>query len=88
MNQIPTDKLALQVWWALTWRSMPLALVAAMLAGAVIGLLTGVLGGGPEDVQVPAGICGFLIGLFVTIKVVKYLMTKGFGQYRLVVVKK
>jgi len=88
MQEVPSDKLALQVWWALTWRSLPLAIIAAMVVGAFIGALAGVFGGSEEDIQMPAGIAGALIGLFVTVKVIKHMMTKGFGKFRLMVVKK
>ncbi|MDH5722414.1 MAG: hypothetical protein OEY94_03715 [Alphaproteobacteria bacterium] len=70
------------------WRTIPLSLIAGGVAGALIGLIVGITGGSPESVRFPAGLAGALIGLFVAVKVIKRLMTKGFGKYRLAVIKK
>tara|TARA_R110001592_G_scaffold16881_7_gene71512 strand:- start:40084 stop:40350 length:267 start_codon:yes stop_codon:yes gene_type:complete len=88
MHEIPTDKLALQVWWALTWRTIPLAILGGIAVGVVIGVIVAVMQADKDAVQMPATLGGGLVGLFITVKVIKYLMTKGFGEYRLTVVKK
>jgi len=84
----PTDKLAIQIWWALTWRSVPLSMLAAFLFAFIIGLIAGLTKTDPHSLSVPGAIGGALIGLFITVKIIKRLMTKGFGEYRLVIVKK
>lgn len=86
--EIPTDKIALQVWWALMWRTFPLALIAGTLAGMVIGSIAALLGATPADVQTPSALAGAILGIFVSVRVIRHLMSKGFGQYRLTVVTK
>ncbi len=86
MREEPTDLIALKLWWAMTWRTLPLALGAGMIVGMVIGAIVGVTGGRPEEVQGPAAFAGAVVGVFVTVKVLKWLMVKGFGQYKLVVI--
>lgn len=82
----PTDLLCLKVWWALTWRAVLFAILASMLVGLVIGILGSMMGESQENLQGPAAVSGGLVGLFVSVRVIRYLLTKGFGRYRLVVV--
>ncbi len=85
--EVPTEKLALKIWWAMLWRTIPLAVLASFLAGIVIGTISSVMGVDPNEVKIPASIAGGLLGLYVSVKVIKHLMTKGFGDYKLVVVR-
>ena len=85
--ELPTEKLALKIWWAMLWRTIPLAILVSLLAGIVIGTISGVMGVDSNEVQIPASIAGGLLGLYVSVKVIKHLMTKGFSGYRLVVVR-
>ncbi|MGH1455380.1 MAG: hypothetical protein ACRBDI_01235 [Alphaproteobacteria bacterium] len=87
-SELPSDKLALQIWWAMMWRAVPLALLAGAGAGFVIGIIAVVAKTPPESIQTPSMLLGGLLGVFVTVKVIKRLMTHGFGNYRLMVVKK
>lgn len=86
--EIPTDKIALQIWWAMAWRSIPLVIICSILASLAISLVITIVGIDPKAMQGPSMLIGAIVGLYVSIKVIKYLMTKGFGEYRLVVVKK
>jgi len=86
--EIPTDKLALQIWWAMLWRTIPLVILVIALAGIIIGIISSLAGANPNDVQIPSGIAGGVLGLYISVKIIKHLMTKGFGDYRLVVVRK
>lgn len=86
MREEPTDLIALKLWWAMTWRTLPLAMGAGMIVGAVIGAIIGMTGGAPEEVRGPAMLAGAAVGIFVTVKVLKWLMTRGFGKYKLVVI--
>ncbi len=88
MHEVPTDKLALQVWWAMVWRAMPLALLAGIAVGFLAGIAGSFMNISVESVQGPLTFLGFVLGLFITVKVIKHLMTKGFGVYRLAVVRK
>ena len=84
----PTLKLGLQVWWAFFWRSMLIIIPSTILVSIPIGIICAILRVGQETAGIFGGLFGLLIGLYITAYVVKRLMTKGFGQYRLVVVKK
>lgn len=86
MREEITDLLALKLWWAFTWRALSMAIISGIAVGIVIGLIAGVAGSSPEEMQGPSMIAGGFMGIFVSVKVFKYLMTRGFGQYKLVVV--
>ncbi len=86
--EIPTEKLALQIWWAMTWRIIPFALLGGMVVGLIIGLIAGIMKADPSSIEAPATLAGLLLGLFISVRVIMRLMTKGFGEYRLAVVRK
>lgn len=88
MQEVPSDLIALKLWWAMTWRIVPFAILAGMAAGFVIGIIATVTQTPPEAMQGAATLAGAAIGIFLTVKIIKRLMTKGFGDYRLVVEKK
>ena len=82
----PTDLLSLKVWWAFTWRAVLFAMLAGALAGLVIGIIGTSLGESPENLQGPSTFAGAVLGLFISVRVFRRLMTNGFGRYKLVVV--
>ena len=84
----PTDKLALQVWWAIGWRTLyyyALAGIALIVFYAFLSAIFDVDIGVFDNAM---EICGAFFALFAGIFALKQVITKGFGQYRLVVVKK
>lgn len=86
--EVPDEKLALQVWWSISWRAIPISFIAGSLIGTIVGAIMGFMGASVQSVQTPAMIMGALVGIYVNVQVIKYLMTKGFGDYRLAVVRK
>ena len=84
--EIPTMKLAIKVWWAQFWRMVPLAFLGGAVVGLVVGLVSELLG--IEVSSHVSGVLGGVVGIVVGLKVILYLMTKGFGEYRLAVVRK
>ena len=79
---------AAKVWWALTWRIFPTALLGSLIIGFVIGLISGALKTDVNAASIFAGILGFAFGLWVMLFMIRRLMTKGFGRYRLAVMVK
>ncbi|MGH1403175.1 MAG: hypothetical protein ACRBDL_02935 [Alphaproteobacteria bacterium] len=86
--EIPTEKLALKIWWAMTWRLIPLIFVGAFIVGLILGLIGTSMGIESRSIETIAGFSGAFLGLFLSVKVIMHLMTKGFGEYRLAVVRK
>lgn len=79
---------AAKVWWALTWRILPTAILGSLIIGFVIGLISGAMQTDINAASVFAGILGFAFGLWVMLFMIRRLMTKGFGRYRLAVMVK
>ena len=79
-------KLCLKIWWAQFWSTIPLTLLGGIAAGIVFGIVQRVIG--LDFHPAVSGVAGGVIGLFIAIKVIERLMTKGFGEYRLAVVRK
>lgn len=84
----PTYETALKVWWALFWRIMPTAIAGAILIGFVIGLASGALNIDVNAASIFSGILGFVFGMWVILFMIRRLMVKGFGRYRLAVMVK
>ncbi len=81
--------LALRTLWALMWRSMPLAFIAGIVIGAVIGATAAIIG---VDIQsqgfkITTQLAGVAVGFAASVWIMRRLMTKGFGRYKLLVVE-
>lgn len=79
---------ALSVFWALTWRTIIIALPLAVAAGAALGVYGHMQGWSPDKVATYGGIVGQIVVIPVYVYVIKRLFNKGFGKYRLQVVDK
>lgn len=90
--EIPTMKLALQVWWAFLWRSLLAALFAGIVIGVLLGIIMGIVaiatGLNMETLKAVSTLLGGILGLYVSVWILHRMMTVGFGKYRLVVTKK
>lgn len=83
-----TWEMTITFWWAQMWRSIPLIVLASILAGALYHFITEALNVDPT-VKIWMGVgLGFYVGLLMTLWVVRRLLTKGFGKYRLFMVEK
>ena len=85
-TETPTLKLAILVWWVQLWRTMLFVILGSVAVGFTLAIVQRIIG-----VDLPpfiSGIAGGIVGFIVVIKVIERLMTKGFGKYRLAVVKK
>jgi hypothetical protein len=80
-----TWKHAIIVWWSLVWRGVLFGMLAASVAGFILGLIMGVLGKG-ESAEVYGQLAGLVAGIPVGIWVVKTILTKEFGNFRIALV--
>lgn len=87
-EQVPTLGIAAKAWWALTWRSLLCAVVVGTVWGFVIGIIASIAGWQQGGMTLLAGVGGFFLGAYVSIRIMRRLMIKGFGRYRLSVVEK
>ena len=73
---------AAKVWWSLAWRMV----VFGTLAGLVMALiLWGVLGDA-EEIELYSQLLGYLLSVPIGIWVVHTVLTREFGEYRIVLV--
>lgn len=86
--ETPSLNLGIKLWWAILWRTLPLVLAAAFGAGVVVGIIGYLLQLPLNIVQILGGAAGFIVGAYISVWVLLRLMTKGFGEYRLVVARK
>lgn len=82
----PSWGLSLKVWWAMTWRILPLALIAGFLMGMVAGIAGQAMAMPTDQTLNLAKILGALAGAVVSVIIIRRLMERGFGNMRLVVV--
>jgi ABC-type multidrug transport system permease subunit len=88
MNEIdPTYLIAVRVWWAWCWRAVLLGFGMALLFGIAIGFAGAIIGLDKNVVTSVGGIAGFFIGLFFSIHVMKGMLSKNFGSFRVAVIK-
>ncbi len=74
----PSYMNALKFFWAFTWRTWLLSL----LLGVSIGILSSIAGF--ENLSVIVNLISIFLGLFSMVWVIKRLLEKGFGRYRIV----
>ena len=77
---------AVQVWWALFWRSLAYTVVPAGLFGGIVGAVLAVnkIPAEPHlwKVQVVCGVAGIFIGIWIT----KIILSKGYPGFRIALV--
>jgi hypothetical protein len=92
----PTYQTALKLWWAMVWRFVPVIVICIVVASIAIGVVSAMIGVATgmekEQVQNMGAVAGFFVGLvlnvLVSIWLIRRLMTKGFGRFRLAVMVK
>ena len=75
----------IKFWWAWMWRAMLLALAGGLLIGVLFGIISALLG-----IQAPilSGILSFLVGIFSSFYMLKKVLNKDFGDFRIVLISK
>ena len=92
----PTYFNALRLWWAWFWRQglvlVPMFLVLVVSMTLILVVIGKSMGLGKEEISAIAGPMGFLLGLgvgmFAQLYIIRRLMTKGFGRFRIAIVEK
>jgi len=80
-----TWKRAAIVWWSLVWRWALFSVLAGFIAGFATGLVLAA-SGVVEGVEVYGQIAGVVVGVPVGIWVVKTVLMKEFGRFRIALV--
>jgi hypothetical protein len=80
-----TWKRATIIWWSLFWRWVLFSVLAGFIAGFVLGLVLAAFGK-VEDAEVYGQIAGVIVGIPVGIWVVKKVLVKEFGRFRIALV--
>lgn len=88
MNEIqPTFAIAVQIWWAWTWRAVLVVLGVSILAGFVIGFIGAIIGAPKDGITAFSGLLGGVIGLYFSIKILKKILNKKFKTYRIALIR-
>ncbi len=72
----------LSIWWSYIWR----VLLISALISAIVGFLAGFVSafaGMVELLGYIINIMSFLIGIFVSVGVLKYILNKNFGEFKI-----
>lgn len=80
-------KEAFIVWWAYCWRTLVLALPAGWIMGILLGIALAQAEIPFEGNEIYAQVLGALIGTSISIWVLKYLLSKNFGSFRVAVLR-
>lgn len=81
----PTLRMTLRVWWSLEWRSLLMAIGFGLCFGVVLGLVAHFMGVDMQKIRPLTVIGGLLIGVGAKIYVVRGMLTRDFGRYRIAV---
>ena len=84
MREDATFGLAAKIWWAFTWRAVLLAVSVNFVIGFVLGFI-----GRAANINLLyiSLVCGLCFGIYASIFILKRMMVKGFGPYKLAVVR-
>lgn len=85
----PTWKMALRVWWAITWRGFLLSMIPVFLLTIPVSIMLMVLersiGVNPSVTNGMSQGVGMLIGFCVQVYVIKTILNKNFPDFRITV---
>lgn len=80
-----TWKRASVIWWSLFWRWVSFSVLAGFVAGFVLGLVLAALGI-VEGAELYGQVAGVVVGIPVGIWVVKTVLMREFGHFRIALV--
>jgi hypothetical protein len=88
----PTWKMAVRVWWAITWRGFLLSMVPVFLLTIPVSIvfltLEHTVGVNPKITNGMSQAVGMLIGFCVQVYVIKKILNKDFPDFRVTVTTK
>ena len=79
--------LATKVWWSFIWRASLFSIVTGLLLAVVLGVITVSLGYTADDVRLYNTLIGGLLGIGISIWVMKMILSKKFKGYSLAILK-
>ena len=78
-----------RIWWALLWRGLIATICVVVVAGIIGGAMGAIgflMGVDEETLTVLAGIIGFAIGLLSQPVVIRMILNRDYGEFRLALV--
>ena len=82
-----TFKRTMPVWWAFAWRAVLVFMLASLVLGLLIGVVEGITGSPPLSIAV-SSLHGFLVLIPGSIWALKAALSKAYGNYSIVLVKR
>lgn len=90
MNEVhPTFKHAMRIWWSYCWRSLLMAIPAAIIGGIlgfICGFILGAVGVPVATIKLMVMPISFIMGLCLSVFPIYWILGKDFGAFRLVLV--
>jgi hypothetical protein len=85
---------AVRVWWALTWRTVGIAMLVGGLSGCLIGALVGLVGSARHVDQATVNAIitmitmptGIVLGLMVSVWTTRAVLEKRFREFRIALI--
>lgn len=78
--------IAIRVWWSFFWRTTLFGLLPVFIIGILIGIYS-YRTNAPDDLYlIHSQVLGLVIGIFVTIWVLKGILSKSYKGFRVVVI--
>jgi len=78
---------AIQVWWSWLWRTMVWVLPISFAMGIIVGIAFNILGINIQENTIYIQIVGGAIGIYFSVKIMKNILGKTFGGYRIALIK-
>jgi len=82
-----TWKRAAVFWWAFSWRSLLYVLPATMILGALAGAIFVAISVPIEPYAIYFNIVGGFVWLAISLWIIKSLLSKSFGGFRVALIK-
>ncbi|MBC3766049.1 hypothetical protein [Neptunicella marina] len=80
-------KIALRIWWSISWRTAVIILPTTFLVGAILGFGMALFSIPIEPNKIYLQLLGASISIVLSVWILKWVLGKSFNGYRIAIVK-